>query len=74
MLIANLAGDFASQYLDGDLAALSTAGAWFGLLMFTIQIYFDFSGYSDTVSYTHLANTDTANPRLFITELASRII
>ena len=44
VLIANLAGDFASQYLDGDLAALSTAGAWFGLLMFTIQIYFDFSG------------------------------
>ena len=45
--IANLAGDFATQYLDSDLAALSTAGAWFGILMFSIQIYFDFSGYSD---------------------------
>lgn len=29
------------------MAALSTAGAWFGILMFSIQIYFDFSGYSD---------------------------
>ncbi|MCI9405770.1 MAG: MBOAT family protein [Oscillospiraceae bacterium] len=47
VLIANLAGDFASQYLDGDLSALTTAGAWFGILMFTLQIYFDFSGYSD---------------------------
>ena len=47
VLIANLAGDFASQYLDGDLASLTTAGAWFGILMFTLQIYFDFSGYSD---------------------------
>ena len=47
VLIANLAGDFATQYLDSDLAALSTAGAWFGILMFSIQIYFDFSGYSD---------------------------
>ena len=46
VLIANLAGDFATQYLDSDLAALSTAGAWFGILMFSIQIYFDFSGYS----------------------------
>ena len=40
VLIANLAGDFATQYLDSDLAALSTAGAWFGILMFSIQIYF----------------------------------
>ena len=47
VLIANLAGDFASQYLDGDLTSLTTAGAWFGILMFTLQIYFDFSGYSD---------------------------
>ena len=47
VLIANIAGDFASRYLDGDLSGLTTAGAWFGVLMYAIQIYFDFSGYSD---------------------------
>lgn len=47
VLIANAAGALSTSYLDGDLSALSVAGAWFGLLMFTLQIYFDFSGYSD---------------------------
>ncbi|MDP2343646.1 MAG: MBOAT family O-acyltransferase [Deltaproteobacteria bacterium] len=45
--IANVAGELVHRYLDGDLATLSVAEAWFGLLMFTVQIYFDFSGYSD---------------------------
>ncbi len=47
VLIANTAGDLASQYLDGELAALTVAGAWFGTLLFSLQIYYDFSGYSD---------------------------
>ena len=47
VLIANTAGDLASQYLDGDLAGLTVAGAWFGTLLFSLQIYYDFSGYSD---------------------------
>ena len=45
--IANIAGTFVVKYLDGDLSHLSVAESWFGILMFTIQIYFDFSGYSD---------------------------
>jgi alginate O-acetyltransferase complex protein AlgI len=45
--IANIAGQFVVKYLDGDLSQLSVAEAWAGILMFTIQIYFDFSGYSD---------------------------
>ena len=28
-------------------AELTVAGAWLGVLAFTFQIYFDFSGYSD---------------------------
>ena len=47
VVVANAAGKLASQYLDGDLARLTTAGALFGILMFTIQIYYDFSAYSD---------------------------
>jgi len=45
--IANVAGELVVKYLDSDLSNLSVAGGWFGLLMFTLQIYFDFSGYSD---------------------------
>ena len=45
--IANIAGDFVAQYMGGDTHQLTTELSWFGLIMFTIQIYFDFSGYSD---------------------------
>ena len=47
VIVANAAGKLAGQYLDGDLARLTTAGALFGVLMFTLQIYYDFSAYSD---------------------------
>lgn len=45
--IANVAAEFVARYLDGDLSQLSVGEAWFGILMFSVQIYFDFSGYSD---------------------------
>ena len=47
VLIANYAGAVADRLLGGELSRLSGAEAWLGLLMFTFQIYFDFSGYSD---------------------------
>ncbi len=47
VLVANYAGQLVERYLAGDLAALSVAGAWFGVLMFAVQLYYDFSGYSD---------------------------
>lgn len=47
VLLANYCGKAASRLLDGELAAMTTAGAWFGILMFAFEIYFDFSGYSD---------------------------
>ena len=47
VFIANVAGELVAKYLDNDLGSLSVMGGWFGILMFTIQIYFDFSGYSD---------------------------
>lgn len=47
VFIADVAGEIARQYLDGSLMGLAVGEAWVGLLLFSIQIYFDFSGYSD---------------------------
>ena len=47
VILANQLSEVSDQFLAGGLSGLSTAGAWVGLLAFTLQIYFDFSGYSD---------------------------
>ena len=47
VIIANQFSEIADQFLKTDLSNLSTAGAWVGIVAFTFQIYFDFSGYSD---------------------------
>ncbi|MFZ9942700.1 MAG: MBOAT family O-acyltransferase [Bacteroidia bacterium] len=47
VVIANTAGTLATQFLDKEVASMDFAGNWFGLVMYTLQIYFDFSGYSD---------------------------
>lgn len=47
VIIANIMGEIATSLLGGNLDDLSTAGSWVGILAFSIQIYFDFSGYSD---------------------------
>ena len=44
VVIANYAGNAASLLLDSP--HLSVASAWLGVLMYTFQIYFDFSSYS----------------------------
>ena len=45
VLLANQAGAVFDTLLK--TTDLSTAGAWLGALMYSFQIYFDFSGYSD---------------------------
>lgn len=47
VVIANVAAELVAKYMDADAGSLAVGGAWLGLLMFAIQIYFDFSGYSD---------------------------
>lgn len=47
VLIANQVGAFADQVFGLDSGDLSSATAWLGILAYTLQIYFDFSGYSD---------------------------
>lgn len=47
VILANQLSEIVEQLLDGDVAALSAGGAWLGIIAFAMQIYFDFSGYSD---------------------------
>ena len=47
VIIANQLSEIADQFLVGGITNLSTTGAWVGIIAFTLQIYFDFSGYSD---------------------------
>lgn len=47
VLIANVIGQNADQIFNLPHNELSTVTAWFGALSYTLQIYFDFSGYSD---------------------------
>ena len=44
VLIADVIGDVV---LGGDLAAMDTGTAWVTITAYTMQLYFDFSGYSD---------------------------
>lgn len=47
VLIANQVGLVFSQLSQSGPGELSVLGAWVGIIAYTIQIYFDFSGYSD---------------------------
>lgn len=47
VILANQLYEISHQFLDGQLNDLSTGSAWIGIIAFTLQIYFDFSGYSD---------------------------
>lgn len=47
MLIANVLGEVADQIFTTSTSEIAMAVAWFGVLCYALQIYFDFSGYSD---------------------------
>ena len=47
VLIANIVAGPADRIFVMPLAELSPAHAWLGIVCYTLQIYFDFSGYSD---------------------------
>ncbi len=46
-LIANTLGVFVDAVFAMDASKLSLPAAWLGAIFYTLQIYFDFSGYSD---------------------------
>jgi len=47
LLVADVMASGADMIFARDAATLGFADAWAGALFFTLQIYFDFSGYSD---------------------------
>jgi alginate O-acetyltransferase complex protein AlgI len=47
VILANQLSELSDLFLKNNLDSLSVAGSWMGIIAFTLQIYFDFSGYSD---------------------------
>jgi alginate O-acetyltransferase complex protein AlgI len=47
VLLANPLGQVADTVFSLDAGGLTTPVAWLGIIAYTFQIYFDFSGYSD---------------------------
>ena len=47
VLIADVIGRQVDTLLAGDLMTMGTGTAWLSLIAYSMQIYFDFSGYSD---------------------------
>lgn len=47
VLLANSAGILWDHVFASDLSTLPTVSSWIGIIAYTFQIYFDFSGYSD---------------------------
>ncbi len=48
VILANQFSELSGQFMGGFTeASATTAGVWIGVIGFSLQIYFDFSGYSD---------------------------
>lgn len=47
VLIANSVAPLADMAFHSNIPHISTIDAWIGIFAYTVQIYFDFSGYSD---------------------------
>ena len=47
MIVANTVGVFADATFNNSYGPYNSLYAWLGILCYTLQIYFDFSGYSD---------------------------
>ena len=47
VILANQMGALADQIFGGDYAVMGCSVAWLGTLAYTLQIFLDFSGYSD---------------------------
>lgn len=64
-ILANMTGALADSVMQGDFSVMSASVAWLGAIAYTLQIYLDFSGYSDMAiglgkmfGFTFLENFD----------------
>ena len=46
-ILANTMGQISDGVMNGDFSVMSASAAWLGAIGYTLQIYYDFSGYSD---------------------------
>lgn len=46
-LIANIIGNITSEVFSANISEISTPYIWLGSICFSLQLYFDFSGYTD---------------------------
>ena len=46
-VLANGIGAIADQIIQGDISVMGMAVSWLGAIAYTLQIFYDFSGYSD---------------------------
>ncbi len=79
VLLANSAGLVWDKVIASDLGSLPALSAWIGILAFSFQIYFDFSGYSDMaiglgkmLGFSFLENFDYPYMSFSITEFWRR--
>ncbi len=47
VIIANPLGEMADAVFNSPISEINQPFAWFGIICYSLQIYFDFSGYSD---------------------------
>lgn len=47
ILFANTIGAVYTEVMGGEITSLSVVSSWLAVICYTLQIYFDFSGYSD---------------------------
>lgn len=47
VILANGLFAVCEQFLGGDLEHVSVLGTWYGVILYSLYVYFDFSGYSD---------------------------
>lgn len=47
VILANGLHSVVEQFLGGDLEKVSVLGTWYGVILYSLYVYFDFSGYSD---------------------------
>lgn len=47
IIIADRLAPIVEQFLGGTISSQTTLGVWYGVIVYALQMYFDFSGYSD---------------------------